>query len=120
MDIEKTDIEKGEFEEPIEWATARWTKQRIQGRVLSYTLVRCFTTTADNSLLTLYLQALCTIGFLALISQRRYPRVIDRDQYPHLQGSIPSYAIDYGSSPPPPPALAASHSNVPPSTPHLD
>lgn len=53
MDIEKADIEKGEFEEPIEWATTRWTKQRIQGRVLSYTLVRCFTTTTDNLLLTL-------------------------------------------------------------------
>lgn len=53
MDIEKAAIEKGEFEEPIEWATARWTKQRIQGRVFSYTLVRCFTTTTNNSLLTL-------------------------------------------------------------------
>lgn len=53
MDIEKAAIAKGEFEEPIEWATTRWTKQRIQGQVLSYTLVRCFATTADNSLLTL-------------------------------------------------------------------
>ncbi|KFY19656.1 hypothetical protein V493_07877, partial [Pseudogymnoascus sp. VKM F-4281 (FW-2241)] len=77
MDIEKTDIEKGGFEEPIDWATARWTKQRIQGRVLSYIL------------------ALCTIGTLAFIFQPSYTRVIDKDQHPHLQGSIPSYAIDY-------------------------
>lgn len=53
MELEKTDIEKGEFEEPIEWATARWTRQRIQGRALLYTLVRCFTTATNNSLLTL-------------------------------------------------------------------
>jgi hypothetical protein len=41
MDIEKADIEKGEseFEKPIDWATTRWTKQRIQGRALSCTLV---------------------------------------------------------------------------------
>lgn len=39
--IEETDIEKGEFERPIDWANARWTKERIRSRILSYTLVRC-------------------------------------------------------------------------------
>ncbi|KAL5353452.1 hypothetical protein ACLOAV_001489 [Pseudogymnoascus australis] len=77
MEIEKTDIEKGEFEEPIEWATARWTRQRIQGRALLYTV------------------ALFTIGALAFIFQPSYTRVVDRDQPPHPQGTIPSYAIDY-------------------------
>jgi hypothetical protein len=38
--IEETDIEKGEFERPIDWANARWTKERIRSRILSYALVR--------------------------------------------------------------------------------
>ncbi|OBT88770.1 hypothetical protein VE02_02409 [Pseudogymnoascus sp. 03VT05] len=75
--IEKTDIEKGQFEEPIDWATARWTKERILRRILSYTL------------------ALCSIAFLALIFQPRSTPAEPRDQNPHPQGTIPSYAIDY-------------------------
>lgn len=98
-DIEKVDIEKGEFEEPVDWATARWTKERIQSRLLSYTLVRFLTTTTDNTLLTQYLQALCSIAILALIFQPRYTPSDTRDQTPNPQGTIPSYAIDYGSSP---------------------
>ncbi|KFZ01324.1 hypothetical protein V501_10084 [Pseudogymnoascus sp. VKM F-4519 (FW-2642)] len=76
-DIEKVDIEKGEFEEPVDWATARWTKERIQSRLLSYTL------------------ALCSIAIVALIFQARYTPSDTRDQTPNPQGTIPSYAIDY-------------------------
>ncbi|OBT49315.1 hypothetical protein VE00_00370 [Pseudogymnoascus sp. WSF 3629] len=75
--IEETDIEKGEFERPIDWANARWTKERIRSRILSYTL------------------ALCTIGILALIFQPRYTTPSNADQTPHPPGTIPSYAIDY-------------------------
>ena len=52
MDMEKTDIEKGGFEEPIEWATARWTRERIQTRILTYTLVQLLPTIMQKSLLT--------------------------------------------------------------------
>ena len=37
--IEEVDEEKGEFEEPINRATARWRKERIAGRISTYTLV---------------------------------------------------------------------------------